>query len=237
VTGPVTSPVIGVLVVDDDFMVGRVHAGYVGRVPGFKVVGTAYTGQAALELVESVHPDLVLLDIYLPDISGVEVLRRLRASGNPVDVLVITAARDVDTVRASVQGGAVHYLIKPFTFAALRERLERYAQARRRIEGLDEAGQEDVDGVLNLLHGAAGATTRLPKGLSAATCELVASVLREAGSDLSASEAGERAGLSRVSTRRYLEWLASSGQVQLTMRYGTAGRPEHRYRWAGSKPD
>jgi response regulator of citrate/malate metabolism len=223
---------IGVLVVDDDFMVGRVHSGYVGRVPGFKVVGVARTGQEALDMIDSLHPDLVLLDIYLPDFSGVEVLRRLRASGDPVDVLVITAARDVDTVRASVHGGVVHYLIKPFTYAALRERLERYAEARRRIEGLDEAVQDDVDGVLNLLHGGTAAAARLPKGLSAATCELVASVLREAGSDLSAAEAAERAGLSRVSTRRYLEWLASAGQVQLRMRYGTAGRPEHRYRWA-----
>jgi len=224
---------IVVLVVDDDFMVGRVHAAYVARVPGFDVAGMAHTGKAALELVESAKPDLVLLDIYLPDMSGVEVLRRLRAAGSPVDVLVITAARDVETVRATVQGGAVHYLIKPFTFAALRERLERYAEAYRRIGAVDEAGQEDVDRMLNLLHGAAAAK-RLPKGLSAATCDLVASVLREAHGDLSASEAAEQAGLSRVSTRRYLEWLVATGQAELQMRYGTAGRPEHRYRWTGT---
>jgi response regulator of citrate/malate metabolism len=227
--------VIRVLIVEDDFMVARVHAGYVGRVPGFEVVGSAPTAGAAIELVESLKPDLLLLDIYLPDISGVEILRRLRAVASPVDVLVITAARDVETVRASVQGGAVHYLIKPFTFAALRDRLERYAEARRRMETVEQAGQEDVDRLLNLLH--AGSTTRLPKGLSAATCELVASVLRAAGSDLSASEAAERAGLSRVSTRRYLEWLVATGYVQLSLRYGTAGRPEHRYSWAGQSVD
>jgi response regulator of citrate/malate metabolism len=227
--------VIRVLIVEDDFMVGRVHAGYVGRVPGFEVVGTAPSGQAALDLVESLKPDLLLLDVYLPDIPGVEVLRRLRASRSPVDVLVITAARDVETVRASVQGGAVHYLIKPFTFAALRDRLERYAEARRRIDAVEEAGQEDVDRLLNLLH--AGSATRLPKGLSAATCELIASVLRQAGCDLSASETAERAGLSRVSTRRYLEWLVATGYVRLTLKYGTAGRPEHRYSWSGQSGD
>jgi len=224
---------IGVLVVDDDFMVGRVHAGYVARVPGFEVAGMAHTGKAALELVESAKPDLVLLDIYLPDMSGVEVLRRLRAAGSPVDVLVISASRDVETVRATVQGGAVHYLIKPFSFGALRERLERYAEAHRRIATVDEARQEDVDRMLSLLHGGV-AGKRLPKGLAAATCDLVASVLREAGGDLSASEAAEQAGLSRVSTRRYLEWLVATGQAELQMRYGAAGRPEHRYRWTGT---
>jgi len=230
-TRPVTRPMIRVVVVDDDFMVGRVHAGYVARLPGFEVAGLAHTGQQALDLIESTKPDLVLLDVYLPDISGVEVLRRLRTTGSPVDVLVITAARDIETVRATVHGGAVHYLIKPFSFAALKERLERYAEVYRRIKEVEQAGQEDVDRMLSLLHGRAAAQ-RLPKGLSAATCELVASVLRGAASDLSASEAAEQAGLSRVSTRRYLEWLVSTGQAELQMRYGTAGRPEHRYRWA-----
>jgi len=223
---------IGVLVVDDDFMVARVNAGYVSRVPGFEVVGTAHTGQAALAQVESLHPDLVLLDIYLPDISGVEVLHRLRGAAQRVDVLVVTAARDADTVRSAVQSGAVHYLIKPFTFAALRERLERYAQAHRSLVAVQEAGQSDVDRVFGLLRGSATAQ-RLPKGLSAATCELVASVLREADCDLSASETAQRAGVSRVSARRYLEFLVESGRAELQMRYGSAGRPEHRYRWAG----
>jgi response regulator of citrate/malate metabolism len=227
-------PPIRAAVVDDDFMVGRVHAGYVARVRGFQVVGVAHTGKQALEMIKSAKPDLVLLDIYMPDISGVEVLRQLRATGNPVDVLVITAARDVETVRAMVHGGAVHYLIKPFSFPALRERLERYAEAYRRINAVEQAGQEDVDRILSVLHGPA-ASQRLPKGLSAATCELVASVLRATRGDLSASEVAEQGGLSRVSARRYLEWLVSTGQAELQMRYGSAGRPEHRYRWARAR--
>jgi response regulator of citrate/malate metabolism len=226
--------VIRVAVVDDDFMVGRIHAGYIARVPGFEVVGLAHTGQQALELIKSARPDLVLLDIYMPDMSGIEVLRQLRATGSPVDVLVITAARDVETVRTMVQGGAVHYLIKPFNFPALRDRLERYAEAFRRIRTVQHARQEDVDRILSVLHGPA-AGQRLPKGLSAATCELVASVLNGAAGDLSASEVAELAGLSRVSARRYLEWLVSTGQAELQLRYGTAGRPEHRYRRSGAR--
>lgn len=222
-----------VLVVDDDFMVAGVNAGYVRRLPGFEVVGIVHTGQGALELVDSVRPDLVLLDIYLPDLSGLEVLRRLRGAASPVDVLVVTAARDVDTVRAAVQGGVIHYLIKPFTFAALRECLVHYAEAHRRLVAVEEARQVDVDRMFGLLRGAG--STALPKGLSAATCELVAGALRDTDNELSASEVAERTGLSRVSARRYLEWLVGTGQAQLSLRYRVAGRPEHRYRWARTR--
>ncbi|WP_344857079.1 response regulator [Planomonospora alba] len=220
---------MGVLVVDDDFMVARIHAGYVARVPGFAVVGTAHTGEAAVAAVARHRPDLVLLDIYLPDMSGLDVLRTLRGVSHPVDVLVVTAARDVATVRAAMRGGAVNYLIKPFAAGALTERLERYADLRRRLAGIGgDASQDEVD----RLFGEAGSgPPPLPKGLSSTTCALVAEVLREAGTDLSATEVAALTGLSRVSARRYLEHLCAAGRTRLRPRYGTAGRPEHRYRW------
>jgi response regulator of citrate/malate metabolism len=225
-----------VLVVDDDFAVARIHAGYVARVPGFDVVAIAHTGQEALTHLEDTRPDLVLLDIYLSDMSGVEVLRRLRAAGSTADIIVITAARDVDTVRATIHSGALHYLIKPFAFPALRAQLERYAQLHRRLPDLDEAGQKDIDRMFGLLRGSTTAH-QLPKGLSTATRDLVATTLHQAHpADLSAAETADRTGLSRVSARRYLEFLVETGQAELALRYGSAGRPEHRYRWAGSMP-
>ncbi|TMR11093.1 response regulator [Nonomuraea turkmeniaca] len=215
-----------VLVVDDDFMVARIHSGYVSRVPGFQVVAMAHNGADALTAVAELRPDLVLLDIYLPDMSGLEVLKALR----DVDVLMISAARDVSTVKEAMRGGAVNYLIKPFTAAALTERLQRYADTRKRLTAIGpEARQDDVD----RLFGTYTSAAPMPKGLSAATCALVADTLREAGRDLSAAEAAELAGLSRVSARRYLEHLCAVGQAELRPRYGTAGRPEHRYRWLG----
>jgi response regulator of citrate/malate metabolism len=217
---------IRVLVVDDDFMVARIHSGYVARVPGFEVVSVAHTGAEALAAVAELRPDLVLLDIYLPDMSGLEVLKAL----HDVDVLMISAARDVPTVREAMRGGAVNYLIKPFTAAALTERLRQYADTRERLTAIGpEARQDDVDRLFGLLPSAAP----MPKGLSAATCALVADTLREAGRDLSAAEAAQLTGLSRVSARRYLEYLCAVGQAELRPRYGTAGRPEHRYRWLG----
>ncbi|GII92615.1 response regulator [Sinosporangium siamense] len=222
---------IRVLVVDDDFMVARIHSGYVARMPGFAVAGSAHTGRAAIAAVAEYRPDLVLLDIYLPDMSGLDVLQTLRGVAHPVDILVITAARDVATVRAAMRGGAVNYLIKPFTASALTDRLEQYAETRRQLVAIGgEVAQDDVD---RLFGGFKGSGPPLPKGLSPTTCTLVAEALRTTDSDLSAAEAAVLTGLSRVSARRYLEYLCASGRAELRPKYGTAGRPEHRYRWTG----
>lgn len=224
---------IRVLVVEDDFMVARVNRGYVERVEGFTVAGLAHTGADALTAAEHLRPDLVLLDLYLPDMSGLEVLRRLRArEGPPIDVLPVTAARNVTAIREAMQGGVVHYLIKPFSFPALRERLENYARARRTLDERGEPSQQDIDQLFGVLH-APGPATALPKGLSQASCTLVARTLREAGEELSATETGRRAGMSRVSARRYLEYLVQVGEAELRLQYGATGRPEHRYRPPG----
>jgi two-component system CitB family response regulator len=226
--------VISVLVVDDDFMVARVHRGFVERVPGFRVVGEAHTGAGALDAATRLRPDLVLLDIYLPDMTGLDVLQALRARENQhVDVIAVTAAREVDTIHAAMLGGVAQYLVKPFGFAALRERLEQYAAARLTLERMAEPGQDDVDRVFRLMRGTstAAVSAPLPKGLSQQTCELVTQVLQEADGDLSAREAAQRAGLSRVSARRYLEHLVETGLARRQLRYGAAGRPEHGYLW------
>jgi response regulator of citrate/malate metabolism len=220
-----------VLVVDDDFMVARVHSGYVTRIPGCEVVGVAHTGADAVRLAGELRPDLVLLDVYLPDRSGLEVLRELR-TGSPDDpfVLVITAADDPGTVTAALHGGATHYLVKPFDAAALREHVERVARVRGRLAGLERAGQEDIDSVFGGRH---GGTTRLPKGLTAPTAQLVERVLRVHDGDLSAAECAELTELSRVSARRYLEHFVATGSATVRLRYGGTGRPERRYRWSG----
>lgn len=224
---------IRVLVVDDDFMVARVNHSYIERIDGFSVVGEAYTAGEALEAVQALRPDLVLLDLFLPDFSGLEVLRQLRAQQDPpVDVLPVTAARNVEAIREAMQGGVVHYLIKPFTFAALAERLANYAQARRTLRDTGEPNQQEIDRLFGSLH-APGTAAPLPKGLSQASCEAVARALRAAGEDLSAAEAAQRTGMSRVSARRYLEYLVEAGKAELRPRYGSSGRPEHRYRPAG----
>jgi response regulator of citrate/malate metabolism len=223
--------VISVLVVDDDFRVAELHGAYVEQVEGFRLAGVAHSGVEALAMVDSLRPDLVLLDFYLPDVSGLEVIRRLREEDHPVvDVIAITAARDVESLRGAMRSGVVHYLVKPFRLAAFEEKLTSYASARARLERMVRAEQADVDRVFGALRSGGD---RLPKQLSDATLELVEATLGRAQTGLSATEVASAAGLSRVTARRYLEHLCRVGRAELGMRYGGPGRPEHRYRIVG----
>jgi response regulator of citrate/malate metabolism len=223
---------IRTLVVDDDFMAASVHREFTERVPGFEVVGEATTGADALRLIGELQPDLVLLDVYLPDLSGIDVLRRLRATAQAhVDVIAITSAKDVHVLREAMHLGVVHYIVKPFTFTTLRERLETYASLKSQLDHLQQADQPEIDRLYRLLR-TRNVRESLPKGISAPTLAHVVDILRGAGEGLSSTELATLANLSQGIARRYLRFLADSGTVDLTLRYAPAGRPEHIYRWA-----
>jgi response regulator of citrate/malate metabolism len=220
---------IRTLVVDDDYRVADLHCAYVERVKGFELAGRAHNGTEALQAVDELRPDLVLLDIYLPDISGLEVLQRLREDDHaPVDVISITAAREVESLRAAMRGGVVHYLIKPFLFVTFEEKLLSYAAAHARMTRIGQAEQTDVDRIFGALRTARNEP--LPKGLSDSTLDLIVQALGRSQSGLAAATVADAAGVSRVTARRYLDHLCQLGKAELTMRYGGPGRPEHRYR-------
>ena len=170
-----TRMTVRTLIVDDDVRVADIHKSYVEKVDGFEVAGIANRGTEALRRVLDDQPDLVLLDIYLPDLGGLEVCRRLRAAGNLVDVIAVTAARDVETVRAATGLGIAQYLVKPFAFATFREKLERYTAYRARAARGGEAGQDEIDAMLGELR--SSTAIPLPKGLSRETLDLVARTL------------------------------------------------------------
>jgi response regulator of citrate/malate metabolism len=221
---------IRTLVVEDDALVAEVHASYVERVPGFAVAGVAHRATEALELLASRPVDLVLLDFHLPDIKGLDMLRVLHArSAAPIDVIAVTAARDPETIRQAIAHGVSQYLVKPFAFATFADKLERYARYRAQVDDAAEPDQSEVDALLGTLR---GPTARaLPKGLNATTLDSVRDAVRDAQEPLTASEVAGRCGLSRVTARRYLEHLVVEGVVDLSMRYGGTGRPEHLYAW------
>jgi response regulator of citrate/malate metabolism len=220
---------IGVFVVEDDPIAAEAHAAYVLRVPGFTVVGTAATGQQALQLIPRRPVDLVLLDMGLPDMHGLDVCRALRAARHGADVIAVTSARDLAVVRAAVSLGIVQYLLKPFAFPALRDKLERYAAYRAQLAGGGViAGQHEVDRMLGALRTAEPA--QLPKGMSRESLDAVVATIKAAGG-ISASEAATALGTSRITARRYLEYLSGIGLAERHPRYGGTGRPEVEYRW------
>lgn len=217
-----------VLVVDDDFMVADIHRRFVDRVDGYRAVGVAHTGGDALRAAADLRPHLILLDVYLPDMTGLDVLQRLRSGGDRVGVIMITAARELDTVSGALDGGAADYLIKPFEFPQLRAKLEAFAARADALESARGADQSLIDSLFG--RAAGGAEQPLPKGLGIETGRLVLDAVRAAG-EVSATECAELVGISRVSARRYLEHYLGTGILELRLQYG-AGRPERRYRIA-----
>lgn len=216
---------IPVLIVEDDFRVADIHKGFVNEAGGFNVVGTAQSCAAAIEMSSTLEPQLVLLDIYLPDGRGTDLLAHLR-DHSTVDCFVLTAARDLGTVRRCLDLGALHYLIKPFSKDQLTGRLHEYRRWRTAFARSGELDQTDVD---QLFHGVGRPSQSLPKGLSAETMELVVSALTEASDALAAEDVSQLTGISRVSVRRYLRYLADAGDAVLVQDYGTPGRPRHRF--------
>ncbi|MFW6187685.1 MAG: response regulator [Actinomycetota bacterium] len=229
------SGTVRVLVVDDEPLTAASHAEYVARSQGFEAVAIAVSGRTAVQAVQAARRagrpvDLVLLDVNLPDMSGLDVARSLRARGETVDLLVVTAHQDVATVREATTLGVVGYLIKPFSYAVFEEKLAAYRRYRSVLGAAGALGQAEVDRAFAAL----GATSLpdAPKGLSAQTLAAVTELVR-GGGWLSAGEVAERSTLSRVTARRYLEHLAGRGLVRRRPRYGTPGRPELEYGWAG----
>ena len=217
---------IRVLVVDDDFKVASIHRDFVERIDGFEVAGEAHSGRHALAMIGELQPDLVLLDIYLPDMSGIDVMRELQ--GSDVDVIAITAARDVATLRSAMRLGALHYLVKPFTFQTLRDKLTSYASWAAALDRAAIIDQPDVDRLVGVLR-STPADRELPKGLSEATMRLVQTTVMEATGPLTAEEVAQRSGISRVTARRYLEHLSRIDLLLVQPVYGRNGRPQHTY--------
>ncbi|GHD00371.1 response regulator transcription factor [Zhihengliuella salsuginis] len=225
---------IRTLIVDDDPDVLRMHQLFVESLDGFAVAGTA---ARAAEVVPAMEADpgigLVLLDVHLPDGNGVDVLTELRARFPRAGVVMITAAAEAETVRAAIGRGIDGYLVKPFTVDDFRGRLAAFRAARAQEPG--RLAQAEIDalmgGTTTAPPAAVAPPAPLPKGFSQPTLELVASAVRAAAEDVSAAQVAQTCGISRVSARRYLDLLTRRGEAELRPRYGSAGRPEHRYRW------
>lgn len=213
---------IRVVLVEDDLRVARVNRDLLEADPDVHVIGTALNVAEGDQLARNLRPDLVLLDVYLPDGSGLDLLRAWRARSEVFEVIMVTAADDVAAVQTALAQGALDYLIKPFDRARLMDALARY-RLRRQHRG-STFDQQQLDRYLGVLSAPA-----LPKGIDPHTLERVTQLLRQRPGSLSAEDVGAQVGLSRPTAWRYLEHLVSAGQAELDYHYG-AGRPSKRYR-------
>ena len=220
---------IQVLVVDDQPVVAEGHRVLIDRVPGFEAVAVVHDGLAALARVRHGDIDLVLLDLSMPGMHGLDVCSAFQGIPDAPDVMIVTAARDLVSVRAAVRHGAVHYLIKPFSFATLRSKLEHYATYRAAAAGgRDVIDQGEIDAALGALRDPSGAA--LPKGMSPETLAAVRAVLLTTPEGLTAAGAAQLLGTSRVTVRHYLEHLVVVGGCEREPVYGRTGRPKLLYR-------
>lgn len=223
---------IRVMLIEDDPMVQEVNKMFVERVPGFQICSLARNGKEGLEKITSVQPDLVLLDIFMPEQNGLETLQHLRKTEADVDVIVITAAQDKETIRAMMRLGAFDYIMKPFKFERLQHSLEKYKVFKQQLMGDGKIEQKDLDqmkGISSQPH--PRSNEDLPKGLNLKTLEQVIQFMKKQSSPLSAEETAEGIGIARVTARRYLDYLVKQEQVKVKIEYGSVGRPMNLYEW------
>lgn len=229
---------IKVLLVEDDPMVQEINLSFIERVDGFTVIGLARNGEEALDQIKKLEPDLVILDLYMPGKGGLEALRAIRQEELDVDVIAVTAANDRDTVLRVMRLGAVDYVFKPFQFERIQAALVRYREQFSRNQSAATFSQTVFDRTYEAsASGTAGSAVReeteanYPKGIQAFTLQQVSDCLRQSGREMSAEEIGQMIGMSRVTVRRYLEYLESIEQAKSLMNYGTVGRPMKMYVW------
>jgi two-component system response regulator DctR len=218
-----------VLLVEDDPMVQEVNRQFIEQVKGFHVIGIAGNGMEGIQLIRELHPDLVIIDIYMPHKDGLETLKEIRSEGYEVDVIAITAASDIDTVRRVLQNGAFDYIMKPFKFERLKQALENYHAFRQTLAEKETLTQRELDALLQTAEQPTLSHDELPKGLNEVTLQKIVHYLRKQATPVSAEEVAEGVGIARVTARRYLEYLEKKREVTLDVQYGGIGRPVNRY--------
>ncbi|NGN96813.1 response regulator [Grimontia sp. S25] len=228
---------IHVVIAEDDVQIAEIQKRFLERIEGVELVGIAHTLEDAEDLVDVFKPELLLLDNHFPNGTGLELLRKLRANNSETDVILITAAKEVDTLREALRSGVFHYILKPLVFERLQDAIQQYAAYLEKLHAMEDLVQTDVD---TLLPQRAVASTsvpqetttviqRLPKGIDGITLDKIRTVFSDSEESLNAEEVGAMIGASRTTARRYLEYMVSTQELEAQVNYGSVGRPERRY--------
>ncbi|WP_028612263.1 response regulator [Paenibacillus harenae] len=225
---------IRVVIVEDDLRIAQINRRFVEKLEGFEVVGIATDEQQAHEHLDILAPDLVLLDLYFPDMNGLDLLHYIQRNNPFTDVIVITAAKEFDTVREAIRGGVYDFMIKPVVFERFQEKLKSYQKYHQQMTLLGGSNKQvDQEGIDQLLWGTGDRADRdayLPKGIDKITSEKILAFILGGPEVLTAEELGRMAGFSRTTARRYLEYFVAKGELVADISYGTVGRPERVYK-------
>ncbi len=221
-----------VYIVEDDPMVSSINERFINKFDKFKVVGSSLSGKGLAENIDLLKPDLLLLDIYMPGINGIELLKEIRKNNKRLEVIMVTAAQDVDTITEALSLGVMDYLIKPYDFSRLKKALENFIIKVDLIKDSKILTQKDLDKINNLdyIHPIGESSDQeMPKGLDELTLNKIQNIINLAERPLSSSEVGEILSVSRITARKYLEYLAESNLIQIHLKYGNTGRPTRLY--------
>ncbi len=221
---------VKVLIVEDDPMVAELNSRYVNNVNGFELLGIARDGEEALKMIKALKPDLIILDIYMPKMTGTRLLKTLRQDGISVDAILVTADREPENIDNVLKLGAVDYLVKPFEFQRFKIALEGYLSRFRVLKTTERINQKDID-IITVSKTRNERYLDSNKGIYKRTMERIRDYLSQQTDAKSAVDASQDLGVSRVTARRYLEYLADIGEVEVEISYGTIGRPQHLYRY------
>ncbi|WP_066367172.1 response regulator [Neobacillus fumarioli] len=223
---------IRVMIVEDDPMVIEINAEFVSKLPGFVLAGKAGSGKEAMQLLQELHPDLLLLDYFLPDMNGLSLLQWIRSQHYPIDVILLTANRDPEHIQTIFRAGVVDYIIKPFRFERFQSALEKYRETIKLLTDHKPLDQADVDAITGIkpYQSESHSEELLPKGLNDRTLKQILHYLRKQAIPLSSEEVASGTGLSRVTVRRYLDYLEKKGEIKMEVQYGSVGRPMNKYR-------
>ncbi|KAA0955772.1 response regulator [Sporosarcina sp. ANT_H38] len=221
---------IEVLIIEDDLRIADIHKRFIEKIDGFTVVGSAHTGDEAKDWISALLPDLVLLDVYLPDALGTEIMGFIHENSPETDIIFITAAAEIEIVKKAFRHGVFDYILKPLTFERFRESLLSYKDKRETLTGQGFMQEDSIKSLWNnTLSIASNLDFTPPKGIDPMTKEKVVSHIKKIDGGVTAETLGLEIGVSRSTARRYLEYLVSEKHAYTELLYGSVGRPERRY--------
>ncbi len=223
---------IRVIIAEDDIRIAEIQQHFIERVEGFEVVGLAHSLDQTLQMVGILEPDLLLLDVHFPDGNGLDLLKELRERKMHTDIILVTAARDIETLKSAMHGGIFDYVVKPLVFERIQDSLQRYLQHFEHLNSLLRVDQNAIDALIprgGAEYGKSKTAQSLPKGIDELTLTKIRGMFADLDDSVAASSVGESIGVSRTTARRYLEYMVSCNELVVDVNYGGVGRPERYY--------